>query len=95
MRVFAVMQRGEDWRWPAGSEPELVQSVRGCEWVATIYRARTRRAEAIVCGSWRYVKRGLRAAGLATPIRLPEHWDGRELTFVGRKPADRNVQSAG
>jgi len=90
-----VMQRGADWTWPAGAEQALVQSVRECEWVATLYQARTRQAEAIVCGSWRYVKRGLRAAGLATPIRLPENWDGRELTFVGRKPADRDVQSTG
>ena len=68
----------------------------GEEWTATMY-ARPGKPFAMVVGSWRWVRRGLVAAGLAAPLgRLAKHGDirGGRRTLVGSKPPHRNAQRA-
>lgn len=55
----------------------------------------SRRRVAVLEGSWRWVRLGLRAAGLAPPIgRLPEHRDGR-LSLVRCEPPDGLSEGTG
>lgn len=67
----------------------------GAGYRAVLYAADTRRAVAIIEGSWRYVRLGLRSLGLAPPIgRLPKHRDCG-LALVRCEPPDGLAEGVG
>jgi hypothetical protein len=72
----------------------VVSRGEGVKWEATLYARSRKHPFAIVRGSWPYVRRGLRAAGLSPPVRLFEDGDGRELTLVGSEPSHRYAKGA-